>query len=194
MPNPCAGIKGYREEGRDTAPDDALVQRVIAVADQPLRFVLRLAELAGQRPSDVRAMREDQISSGVLHVKQGKTGAKLRIVIEGELAELLDEIAAFKDQVYAQHASCVRSNALLITEQGQPLTYNMLRDRFDDARERAGVGKALFQFRDLRAKAATDADEASGTRTAQAILGHTTEAMTAHYIPHRVGKKVRPVR
>ena len=52
----------------------------------------------------------------------------------------------------------------------------------------------LFQFRDLRAKAATDTDEASGTRTAQAILGHTTEAMTAHYIRHKVGKKVYPVR
>jgi integrase len=194
MTNPCAGIKGYREEGRDTAPDDALVQRVIAVADQPLRFALRLAELTGQRPSDVRAMHEGQISGGVLHVKQGKTGAKLRIVIEGALAQLLDEIRAFKDQVYTQHASCVRSNALLITEQGQPLTYNMLRDRFDDARERAGVGKALFQFRDLRAKAATDADEASGTRTAQAILGHTTEAMTAHYIRRKAGRKVRPVR
>jgi integrase len=74
------------------------------------------------------------------------------------------------------------------------LTYDMLRNRFDDARERAGVDKALFQFRDLRAKAATDADEASGTRTAQAILGHITEAMTAHYILHRVGKKVRSVR
>ncbi|MDR0457845.1 MAG: hypothetical protein LBH10_02265 [Burkholderiaceae bacterium] len=61
-------------------------------------------------------------------------------------------------------------------------------------RERAGVDKALFQFRDLRAKAATEADDASGTRTAQALLGHTTETMTAHYIRHKIGRKVRPVR
>ncbi|MGJ7546317.1 hypothetical protein [Variovorax sp. LT1R16] len=37
-----------------------------------------------------------------------------------------------------------------------------------------GERKALFQFRDLRAKTATEADELSGTKTAQAILGHTT--------------------
>jgi integrase len=127
-------------------------------------------------------------------VQQGKTKAKLRIVVEGALAELLDDIRAFKDEVYAKHPSLVRSNALLISERGEPLTYNMLRNSFDDAREQAGVDKALFQFRDLRAKAATDADEASGTRTAQVILGHTTEAMTAHYIRHKVGKKVRPVK
>ena len=52
----------------------------------------------------------------------------------------------------------------------------------------------MFQFRDLRAKAATDTDEMSGTRDAQALLGHATEAMTAGYIRHKVGKKVKPVR
>ena len=190
MPNPCAGIKGFNEEGRDTVPDDALMQRALEAADKPLRFALRLAELTGQRPTDVRTMNESQISGGVLHVKQGKTKAKLRIVIEGALAQLLDEIGAYKDAVYAKHPALVRSSALLVTERGKPLSYNMLRDRFDNAREQAGIDKALFQFRDLRAKAATDTDETSGTRTAQAILGHTTETMTAHYIRHKAGKKV----
>lgn len=44
---------------------------------------------------------------------------------------------------------------------------------------------------DLRAKAATETDEASGTRSAQALLDHTTESMTSEYIRHKVGKKVR---
>jgi hypothetical protein len=114
--NPCAGIKGFREEGRDTSPDDALLQRVLDATDRPLGFAMCLAELTGQRPTDVRTM------------PRGRS---------------------------------------------------------------AGVS---FQFRDLRAKVAIDADEANGIRAAQAILGHTTEAMTAHYIRHKVGKKVRPVR
>jgi integrase len=67
----------------------------------------------------------------------------------------------------------------------------MLRSRFDDARERAGVQKDLFQFRDYRAKVATEVDEAEGTRAAQALLGHTTESMTVTYIRHKVGRKVR---
>jgi hypothetical protein len=33
----------------------------------------------------------------------------------------------------------------------------------------------------------------AGTRTAQAILGHTTEAMTSACIHHKTGKKVRPI-
>jgi integrase len=138
-------------------------------------------------------MSEKQISGGVLHVKQGKTGAKLRIMVEGALAELLDEICVFKDEVYAKRPSLVQSNPWLITERGHPLTYIMLRDCFADARERAGIDKAAFQFRDLCAKAATDADEALGTHTGQALLGHTTETMTVHYIRHKVGQKVRPL-
>jgi integrase len=88
----------------------------------------------------------------------------------------------------------VHTMALLVNEKGEKLTANMLRNRFDDARERAGVKKDLFQFRDFRAKVATETDEAQGTRAAQALLGHTTEGMTADYIRHKVGKKVTPIR
>jgi len=51
---------------------------------------------------------------------------------------------------------------------------------------------ARGQSADLRAKTATEADEASGTRTAQAILGHATKAMTSAYIRHKAGKKSAP--
>ena len=37
-------------------------------------------------------------------------------------------------------------------------------------------------------------DAERGTRDAQSLLGHTTEGMTANYIRHKVGKKVRPLR
>ena len=80
--------------------------------------------------------------------------------------------------------------SLLVNEKGERLTAAMLRNRYD-ARDAAGIDKALFQFRDLRAKAATETDDATGTRGAQALLGHTTESMTADYIRHKVGKKVR---
>jgi integrase len=196
LANPCAGIEGFHEEGRDTAPDEELVQRVLAEGDKPLQFAMRLADITGQRPSDVLRMNEGNIAGavpgGILRVRQGKTGAKLRIVIEGALAVLLAEIREFKKAV--EQESRVRVMALLVNEEGQPLTKYMLRSRFDDARARAGVKKDLFQFRDLRAKAATEVDEASGTRAAQALLGHSTEGMTADYIRHKIGKKVSPIR
>lgn len=192
LPNPCAGIKGYVEEGRDNMVEDEILARVMAKADKPLEFALRLAHITGQRPGDVHRMSETHIIGGLLHVQQGKTKAKLRIVIEGELATLLDDIHAYKATLQATPR--VHSLQLLVNESGQPLTLAMLRKRFDQAREAAGVAKELFQFRDLRAKAATEADEESGTKTAQALLGHTTEAMTAKYIRHKTGKKVHPLR
>ena len=52
--------------------------------------------------------------------------------------------------------------------------------------------KDKFQFRDLRAKAATDKDDKVGIEAAQALLGHRTSSMTADYIRHRMGKLVSP--
>lgn len=191
-PNPCQGIRGFREDGRDAYVDDELMAKVMERAVRPLQFALRLAHLTGQRPGDVLRMSEADISGGVLRVQQGKTKAKLRIVIDGELEALFSEIATYKTAQTPN--SKVRVLALLVNEKGERLTAAMLRNRFDDARDAAGIDKALFQFRDLRAKAATETDEASGTRSAQALLGHTTESMTADYIRHKVGKKVRLLR
>ncbi|UBB15486.1 tyrosine-type recombinase/integrase [Comamonas odontotermitis] len=187
QPNPCAGISKFKETGRDTVIGDALMNRIMKHAATPLQFAIRLAKLTGQRPADVLRMSENHIADGILHVQQGKTAAKLRIEIIGELATLLTEIKAYKALVQSA------THHLLVNESGQSLTKNMLRDRFDDARELAQIPKADFQFRDLRATAATSLDDSSGIKDAQALLGHTTEAMTARYIRHKVGKKVKPV-
>lgn len=90
---------------------------------------------------------------------------------------------------------------LLNNERGQPLTYYMLRGAFDRARNLAKEKYphladeiAKFQFRDLRAKAATDKEDTKGIHAAQAQLGHTTMTMTAHYVRHRKGKLVDPTK
>lgn len=94
LANPCTGIAGFKESGRETAPDGDFFARVLAHSDKPLQFVLRLADIVGQRPADVRRMSEADIRDGVLHVRQGKTGARLRIETDGPLAQLLEEIRA----------------------------------------------------------------------------------------------------
>lgn len=202
LPNPCTGVPRFGEDGRDTSPDDQLVARVLEHADRPLSFAMRLADIIGQRPADVLRCSEDHIQGdvpgGVLQVQQGKTRMKLRIVIEGNLADLIAELREYKRQMARERVAAKKPVALtaklLVREDGKALTAGMLRSRFDDAREAAGVKKDLFQFRDFRAKVATETDEASGTKGAQAILGHTTEAMTVNYIRHKVGRKVRPIK
>ena len=68
---------------------------------------------------------------------------------------------------------------LIVDERGRPLRRDGLRYRFDAARVRSGV---TFQFRDLRAKAATDKAEAQDMRQAQRQLGHASVVMTEAYV------------
>ncbi|MNZ84455.1 site-specific tyrosine recombinase XerC [compost metagenome] len=189
LANPCAGVKGYREDGRDVYVEDSLYQKVHDKADLGLRDAMDLAYLTGQRVGDTLRMDERDIREGFLFVTQSKTKAKRRIAIEGELAELIQRIMARK----AGHK--VRATRLIVTEEGRPMTAHMLRGRFDKAREAASIPKEAFQFRDLRAKAGTDKAESSGDiMQARDQLGHTTVVMTEQYIRDRKGKKVSPTK
>lgn len=77
---------------------------------------------------------------------------------------------------------------LIQDENGQPLTQGTLRSRFDKART---LAKVDFQFRDIRAKAATDTDDLAHS---QKLLGHKNRDMTEHYVKARAGSRVKPLR
>jgi integrase len=189
LANPCAGIKGNKEKGRDVYVEDGLYATVYQKADAGLQDAMDLAYLTGQRVSDTLGMDERDVRDGQIWIVQGKTKAKRRIEIMGELKVLVERIMSRK----STHK--VRSTRLIVTQAGKPMTYAMLRKRFDNAREAAGVEKDLFQFRDLRAKAGTDKAESSGDIVqARDQLGHTTVVMTEKYVRDRKGKKVTPTR
>lgn len=187
--NPCQGVKGLKERGRkDIYVSDEMLNQVLVVADKPAWFALRLAYLTGQRPSDVLKMKVTDIYDSYLHLQQNKTKERVRILITGELQELLVQIQKYRNNLSA------KSTSLLIDEKGKALTSRNLRTRFDKAREDAGIEKSKFQFRDLRAKAATDVNEYTDIKKAQTLLGHTSKKMTEHYIRHRLGKKANPIK
>jgi len=73
-------------------------------------------------------------------------------------------------------------------DDGKPLGAFGLRSRFDKARVLAGVD---FQFRDIRAKAATDTGDLAHS---QKLLGHRNREMTEHYVRARIGERVQPLR
>ena len=66
--------------------------------------------------------------------------------------------------------------------------YFALRSRFDKARELAQLS---FQFRDTRAKAATDTGDLAHS---QKLLAHKNLEMTEHYVKPRIGERVKPLR
>lgn len=185
LPNPCQGIKGFKEKGRDVYVEDSAYNAVWEAADKPTRDAMDLAYLTGQRLADTLQLRETDIRDGALAVTQNKTGKRVRISIVGQLAKVIDRVMERK------RTNKIRSLALVCNEDGQPLTQCALRSRFDKARRTAGV---TFQFRDLRAKAGTDKANAADLREAQKQLGHETIAMTEHYIRNRIGEKVDPTK
>ena len=162
LANPCAGIKGNKETGRDTYVEDEMFAAVYLHAD---------------------------LLDNQLLIKQGKTSAKRRIEVVGELKVVIERILERKK------GHKIRSTRLVVMDNGQAMTTSMLRGRFDAARMKAGIEKSAFQMRDLRAKAATDKEESTGSiRDARDQLGHTTVGMTEQYIRRRKGLKVLPTK
>lgn len=189
--NPLAGILRQMKvhESRDIYVSDADLARVYAHAGPVVRDALDLAYLTGQRPADVRRMRWDHIRDGALEVQQGKTRAKLRIEVAGELATLIERIKA----------RGIVGMTILADPSGQPLKqFGYFRSQFDKARDAAeaealskGEPWTRFQLRDLRAKTASDSESMASARK---LLGHSTEAMTADYVRERRGEIVQALR
>lgn len=178
--NPCQGVKGFKETGRDRYVTDDEFERVKLNAHYTVADAMDLALLTGQRPADVLKIKRTDIRDGALWIVQNKTGARLGIEVMVELAAVIDRIN--------QRPRKAISAFLIQDENGQPLSQFALRSRFDKARE---LAKVSFQFRDLRAKAATDTGDLAHS---QKLLAHKNRGMTEHYVRSRVGERVSPLR
>ena len=179
VPNPCIGIRSHTESGRDKYVSDEELNKVWNCATPIIQDCLDLAYCTGQRPSDVRKIKRADIFNGYLHVKQNKTREKLRIVVTGDLKVVIDRI---------MNRPAEQIGAYLIQHSdGRMLTYESFRYWFDKARNAAGVD---FQYRDLRAKSATDVDDLP---KAQRLLGHKSITTTEIYLRRRLGDKATPV-
>lgn len=178
--NPCQGVRGFKETGRTRYVTDAEFDQVKAHAHYTVVDAMDLALLTGQRPADVLKIKRTDIRDGALWVVQNKTGARLGIEITGHLAEVIQRIN--------QRPKKAISPYLIQDENGQPLSQFALRSRFDKARTSAKVD---FQFRDIRAKAATDTGDLAHS---QKLLAHKNRDMTEHYVKARIGERVKPLR
>lgn len=190
IPNPATGVLQQLKVkgGRDNYVTDEMMDLVYSCSVPVIQDCIDLAYLTGQRPADVRKMRWDQVKDGAVWVEQGKGGKKLQIAVEGDLAMLLDRIKS----------RGVIGMTLLCDPKGQQLKeFGYFRSQFKLARDRAaakaaelGIKFERFQFKDLRAKSASDIGSMSKARM---LLGHSTESMTRKYVRTRVGERVSPI-
>lgn len=180
LQNPCQGVKGFKETGRSRYITDAEFDLVKAHAHYSVIDAMDLALLTGQRPADVLKLKRTDIRDGALWIVQNKTGQRLGIEVTGELATVISRIN--------ERPRRAISAWLIQGENGQPLTQFALRSRFDKART---LAKVDFQFRDIRAKAATDTNDLAHS---QSLLGHKNRSMTELYVRARLGERIRPLR
>lgn len=159
---------------------DEEFERVKAHAHYTVADAMDVALLTGQRPADVLKIQRSDIRDGALWIVQNKTGARLGIEVTGELAAVIDRIN--------QRPRKAISSYLIQDENGQPLSQFALRSRFDKARS---LAKVDFQFRDIRAKAATDTGDLAHS---QKLLAHKNRGMTEHYVKARMGDIVKSLR
>ncbi|WP_238758904.1 phage integrase [Pseudomonas putida] len=195
--NPCLGVRKNKEKPRDYYANEAVWQAVYEEAADELKDAMDLAYLTGQRPADVLSMRRDDIEGIYLLVSQGKTGKRLRIMLQtngvnNSLGTLLDRIMRRN----SEHLSPF----FILNSNGKRLSWEMLRNRWQDARESArikAIGNkqpelanriAQFQFRDIRPKAAS---EISDLTDASLLLGHSKEGITER-VYRRVGAIAKP--
>jgi integrase len=204
LANPCKGVQGFKESGRDVFINDDVFEAVRIAASAAVRDAMDLAYLTGQRPADTLKMRETDIRDGKLTVKQGKTGKTVRMNLYDEsgllngLGRLIENITSRKK------GSAVRNLSLIISQGGFALSTSGLDNGFERARIKAAdladknglldLASRIrgFQFRDLRAKAGTEKADTDGLMEAQRQLGHSSVKMTEHYV--RLGQIVTPTK
>lgn len=147
-----------------------------------LQAAMGLAYVTGARIDDILSIKLSQWTQEGLMIRQKKTD-KLQLFKRSIALELAIETAkAIKRPA--------RGIYLLCNEQGHRYAYNTVSKWWRTAREKAGIEDA--KIHDIRGKAATDAKMQG--MDYQALLGHTTKAMSDSYIKLEEAQVVEPMK
>lgn len=178
LPWPAAGVKNWKneEQAREFEVTDALFDAVYQQADRVLRDCMDIATATGMRLTDARTVRMPV--DGKLRFRAGKTGkwAYFEVSQSPVLAALVKRREAMK----------AYSVMLLTTDTGRQVSARMLRDRYDEARDKAALAnpklateiRAMY-LRDMRKRAADLADD---VEQASKLLQHSSTKVTkVHY-------------
>lgn len=180
---PADGVKGWKnpEKAREFEVTGAMFAAVYAQADQVLRDCMDIASATGMRITDARTVRMPV--DGVITHRASKTGKPVRFIVTD--SPVLSSLVARREAMRAY------SVMLLTTPTGRQVSPTMLRDRWDDARDKAalkaeqsgnvelGARIRAMYLRDMRSLAA---DLAQDLEEAAKLLQHSSTALTEkHY-------------
>jgi integrase len=169
--NPCREIQKLKiGDGYSPWPWDA-IEHFATYARPDLWHAGALALFSGQRLSDVLKVMWNDISEGLISVRQGKTGKSLWIPVHRRLAAILAEVP--RVSVY-----------VLTNSRGRPWTVDGFKGSWGDELNRPIMSKLRERrlvFHGLRKSAVVTLLEAGATDAeVSAITGQSRE-MVAHY-------------
>jgi integrase len=175
---PAAGLNKSRwknkEAAREVEVSDEDFAALYEAADPLLRDYLQLATATGLRVTDLVALRLSDVRGNALVVTANKTGKPLEIDLTGSVA--LDVIERRK-AVKVPHV-------FLLAHGNKPVTWRMVRDRFNKARKAAGLERLVL--RDMRKRSAQLSEDP------QALLQHSNASVTKkHYLGRAKVKAAR---
>lgn len=183
--NPCLGVAKHIEKGRDRYITDHEFEAVKKIASELIGVVMDFAYITAMRKGDILRLRLEQISEEGIWIKQSKTGSKQLYEWTAGLTDTVNRARALKRPIRGLYLFCIR--------QGQPYSDSGFKAIWNRVQLKwASQGGERFTFHDIRAKALTDAKRMG--MDAQLLAGHTTLAMTEHYIKQREFKRVKPLR
>lgn len=164
-------------------------------ANRPTRMAMALSLRLLQRESDVAAMKVTDVDGGHIRVHQSKTGKRLMLPLTPDIAKVIRRCKA--DGVFSPYL--VHQPVGNRKRQGKGLSPKSISRGFARARDASGLFDHLSLYEkptfheilglgeDLRRKQGWTTEEI------QAWRGHTTAAMTEHYMAgHEHWEKVRP--
>ena len=193
LPWPAAGMEKARWKNKETPRTfevtDALFAAVYGQADPILKNAMDIATATGMRVTDVRSVLCPPEGSTYLNLRAKKTGKAVQFSIQ--TPSILSSVVERRRALNATHLM------LLSTPDGKPVTMQMLRSRWDKAREAAAKAhpdlaeqiRAMY-LRDMRSRAS---DLAGSLAEASKLLQHSSERVTSmHY--RTKAERVKPVR
>jgi integrase len=183
--NPCRHIRKERPKPRRRYVTEAEYAAAYTAMPVMVQCAMDLAVLTGLRPGDLLGLTRDNLNNEGIEIATSKTGKVLLIEWSPALRAAVDRALKQPPQV---------RQPLICNKQGKPYTVDGFNTNFYRAMGKAteDLENALterFQFRDLRAKSASDdTAEAASKR-----LGHASLAVTER-IYRRKAEKVKPLR
>lgn len=181
--NPCVGIERLPEAPRTRYPTDAEFLAVYEAGSPLVQVMMGLALLTGLREGDLLRLRITDLTDAGISVRTRKTGKALLIQWTDALRHACEQALSLP------RSRGLTSLYLVCQPNGQPYTSagwaNAWKRHMAQCLS-SGVLAERFQFRDLRAKAATDGSDPR-------LLGHRDpRILERHY--RRLPEVVRPVR